>query len=79
MQANLRFSMEMELVLYKETINVNPFQFDGAELVDAWKEVGDNTRSAIGVATVITPRTARQKVEREMVYYKSQNRKNIQK
>ena len=75
----LRFTMEMEIVLYKETININPYQYDGPESVDAWTEVGQNLREALALRSVITPRTARQKVDRELAYYKSENRKNIQK
>ena len=71
--------METELALFKETLNVNPFQYDGPELVDAWMEIGENTRVALSLKSIITPRTARQKVEREVVYYKAQNRKKLQK
>ena len=61
--------MALEIALYKEAINVNPFEFDGAEGLAKWGEVGENTSIAMGLEKVMSWRTARTKVYTQVSYF----------
>ena len=44
----LRFDIELEIGLFKEVINVNPYVSEGQDLTEAWRKVGENTTLASG-------------------------------
>ena len=59
----------MEIALYKEAINVNPFEYDGAEGLAKWAEVGENTALALGLEKSLSWRTAKTKVYTQVNYF----------
>ena len=69
----------MEIALFKEVINVVPYNMEGSEATEAWKTVGDNVKLATGCESNISSRTARQKVEMQLKYFRSNNKKNLKK
>ena len=75
----LRFDSELEITLFKEVINLNPFTCDGQEGNDLWKKVGENTSLAAGLDVDISSRTARDKVDRQLKYFKAENTKLLKK
>ena len=76
---SLRFDCELEIALFKEVININPYTCDGQEANDLWKQVGENTCLATGLEAEISSRTARDKVDRQLKYFKSENTKLLKK
>ena len=79
MAKTLRFDSEMEIALFKEVLHVVPYNFEGHELTEAWKKIGESTSLACGLEVTISARTARQKVEQQLKYCKEENRKNLKK
>ena len=75
----LRFDIELEIGLFKEVINVNPYVSEGQDLTEAWRKVGENTTLACGVDMEMSARTARQKIEQQLKYFKESNRRLLQK
>ena len=75
----LRFDIELEIGLFKEVLNVNPYVMDGQELTEAWRKVGENTTLACGFNMEMSARTARQKIEQQLKYFKEDNRRLLQK
>ena len=69
----------MEIALFKEVINVVPYNFDGSECTEAWRTVGENVKLATGCEANISSRTARQKVEMQLKYFRCDNKKNLKK
>ena len=75
----LRFDIELEIGLFKELLNINPYVNEGQELTEAWRKVGENTTLSCGGEMEMSARTARQKVEQQLRYFKEDNRKLLQK
>ena len=69
----------MEIALFKEVINIVPYNFEGAEATESWRKVGENTVLAMGIEATISARTARQKIEMQLKYFRSDNKKNLKK
>ena len=69
----------MEIALFKEVINLNPFTCDGQEANEAWKKTGQNTSIACGLDIDISSRTAQDKVDRQLKYFKAKNTKLLKK
>ena len=69
----------MEICLFKEVINVNPFTCEGAENIEMWSKVGENTSLALGMEKSISARTCKQKVNAQVSYFRSDDMKNIKK
>ena len=74
-----RFTNEIEIALFKETINIVPFNYDGNEWWDAWREVADNTCMALGIEQEMFPRTAKEKVFDQVKYYRANNERCLKK
>ena len=72
MQA-FRFTPEIELALFKEVINVVPYNYGGKEAKDAWKEVVQNVTLACGLTQRMLPRTAKTRVEAQLKYFITEN------
>ena len=75
----LRFDIELEIGLFKEVININPYVMEGQDLTEAWCKVGENTTLACGVEMEMSARTAHQKIEQQIKYFKENNRRLLQK
>ena len=75
----MRFDAEMEIALFKEVINVVPYNMDGSESTEAWRVVGENVRLATGCEAPVSSHTARQKVEMQLKYFRCNNKKNLKK
>ena len=60
--------------MYKEVLNINPFEFDGSEGLEMWAQIGENTAIAVGMANPIIGRTCKQKVERQVGYFRAEDR-----
>ena len=75
----LRFDIELEIGLFKEVININPYVMEGQDLTEAWHKVGENTTLACGVEMEMSARTAHQKIEQQIKYFKENNRRLLQK
>ena len=73
-KSNTRFNPAMEIAMYKEVINVNPFEFDGSEGLELWAKVGENTAIALGMANPLIGHTCKQKVERQVSYFRAEDR-----
>ena len=69
----------MEIALFKECINVNPFDEEGSEATEKWVEVGENTAIALGLCKAITPRTAKTKIFKQLDYYHQDDRASLKK
>ena len=69
----------MEIALFKEVLNVNPFTVDGADGLELWRQVGVNTGLALGLPDPILGRTCKTKTEKQVVFYRTQDKKNIRK
>ena len=69
----------MEICLFKEVLNVNPFTFEGAESIEEWGKVGENTALALGLDNAISARTCKQKVQAQVGYFQADDTKNIKK
>ena len=69
----------MEICLFKEVININPFTSEGAESIEEWGKVGENTALAIGLPNAISARTCKQKVQAQVSYFRADDTKNIKK
>ena len=68
-----RFTPEIELALYKEVINVVPFNYSGKELTAAWQKVIDNVTLALALDQKMLVRTAKTKVEVQVKYFITDN------
>ena len=55
---------------------MNPFEFDGSEGLEMWAQVGENTAIAVGLNTPILGRTCKQKVERQVGYFRAEDSYN---
>ena len=69
----------MEIALFKEVININPFDEEGGEATKKWIEVGENTAIALGLSKAITPRTTKTKIFKQLDYYRQNDRANLKK
>ena len=69
----------MEICLFKEVINVNPFTSEGAESIEEWGKVGENISLALGLPNAISARTCKQKVQAQVGYFRADDTKNIKK
>ena len=69
----------MEICLFKEVINVNPFTSEGAESIEEWGKVGENTALALGLPNAISAWTCKQKVQAQVGYFRADDTKNIKK
>ena len=69
----------MEIALFKEVINVNPFICEGSDGTEQWARVGENTALSLGLANAISARTCKQKVQAQIVYFQSDDTKNLKK
>ena len=67
------FTTAADIALFKETIAVNPYQFDGTELTDAWEKIGTQTQLALGLGKNISARTAKNRVESRVKAYKKED------
>ena len=74
-----RFNNEIEIALFKETINLVPYNYDRPETMKVWKEVADNTCAALGLNQVLRPRSAMEKVYAQVQYYLKENFEMLQK
>ena len=72
-----RFNHQREIGLYQEAIAINPWQYEHRH--DAWQQVATNTMLALGLSDTLTVRNASEKIDKQIEYYRKQNRKNIQK
>ena len=68
----------MQIELFKEAINVNPFTADGAESLNLWRQVGVNNGLALGLPDPVLGPTCKQKTEKQVFYHMEDN-KNIKK
>ena len=69
----------MEIALFKEVLNVNPFTVDGAEGLELWRQVGVNTGLALGLPDPILGRTCKTKTEKQVVFLLYSRQKKYQK
>ena len=69
----------MEIALFKEVININPYTAEGSESIEMWVKVGENTSLALGMENNISARTCKQKVQAQVAYFKADDTKNIKK
>ena len=69
----------MEIALFKEVININPYTAEGSESIEMWAKVGENTALALGMENNISARTCKQKVQAQVAYFKADDTKNIKK
>ena len=74
-----RFNPVMEIAMYKEILNCNPFEYDGSEGLELWQKVGENTAIALGMREPILGRTCKQKVERQVSYFRAEDRERYNK
>ena len=76
---SIHFTPAMEICLFKEVINVNPFNCEGAESIEEWGKVGENTALALGLPNAISAQTCKQKVQAQVGYFRADDTKNIKK
>ena len=67
----------MEICLFKEVINVNPFTSEGAESIEEWGKVGENTALALGLDNAISAQTCKQKVQAQVGYFRADDTKKL--
>ena len=69
----------MEIALFKEVININPYTAEGSESIEMWAKVGENTSLALGMENKISAQTCKLKVQAQVAYFKADYTKNITK
>ena len=58
---------------------MRPFKYEKDEMWEAWARVASNTCNALGIESGMIPRTAHDKVYRELKYFKADTVKLIKK
>ena len=75
----IRFNNTIEIALFKECLSVNPFACESNEVGEAWSKVGENTSNSQGLKKIISARTAKEKVDQQLDYFRADNKKNLKK
>ena len=73
------FTNEIEIALFKEVINLVPYNYEGKENKEVWKEVVQNVSLALGLNEVMLVKIAKTKVDTQLKFYITENNEMLRK